>query len=265
VRPYTLPGSEVHRIASRAVGDTFEISVALPPDYGESERRYPVVLATDADLAFAAEAQIARLMQFGGEAPAFILVGVGYGDFDVALRKRRRDLTPTVDGSSAACAAPGACGGAERFVTFIQSELLPFVEGRYRIDREDMTLLGNSLGGLFDCYVLLRHPGLFRRYLVGSPTVTWDGGWALKAAPEATPGPALETRVFVGVGGDEGDGVAGARSFVARLRALGPEDLSVSFRVFEGERHMSAQPMIVSRGLHVLFEAAPGEVPNPRP
>ena len=263
-RSYTLAASEVHRLASGAVGDTFEISVALPLDYAQSDRRYPLVIALDADLAFAAVAQIARLMQFRDELPQFVLVGIGYGDLPTALRKRRRDLTPAVDRDNEACAEPGACGGAERFAGFIETELLPFLRRRYRVDASDLTLVGNSLGGLFGCYLLLERPRLFGRYLLGSPTVSWAGGWALAAvSPSAVPRD-LSARVYVGVGGDEGEDVLAARTFVERLQGLDRERLSLTFQVFAGERHMSVQPMAVTRGLRVLFGTAPAGVPQPR-
>jgi predicted alpha/beta superfamily hydrolase len=264
VRPYTLPGSAVHRLESQAVGDTFEISVALPLGYEQTDGSYPVVIAMDADLAFAATAQIARLMQLRQELPEFVLVGVGYGDLAVALEKRRRDLTPTVDEGNPACDADGACGGAQQFARFIESELLPFVTSRYRVDPADRTLIGNSLGGLFGCYVLLREPRLFGRYLLGSPSVSWDGGWALATVRRPGIEGDLDARVYVGVGGEESNAVAGARDFVEQLRMQGLNGLSLTFRIFDGERHMSVQPMVVTRGLRVLFGTASGGVPRSR-
>lgn len=263
IRPYTLAGTEVHRIASNVVGDTFEVSVALPLGYDQADRRYPVVIALDADLTFAAVAQISRLMQFREEVPEFLVVGIGYGDMQTALEKRFRDFTPTVDETNAACAVAGACGGAEQFAGFIASELLPFVAGRFRADLDDLTLVGNSLGGLFGGYLLLRRPDLFNRYLLGSPALAWDGSWMLDAIARMEMARDRTARVYVGVGGDEGMGVGHARTFVDRLQSLRLESLSASFQVFEHEGHMSAQPMVVTRGLRVLFGTAPGGVLQP--
>lgn len=258
--PYALAFSSVHRLGSPAVGDTFEVSISLPFGYEESGRRYPVVITLDADFAFAATAQISRLMQFRQELPEFVLVGVGYGDFGVALAKRARDLTPTVDEDNARCTSPTACGGAAAFADFIDSELVPFVAERYRIDRMDRTLVGNSLGGLFGCWVLLERPGLFGRYVLGSPTVSWDHDWAITAARDLTADGAAGP-VFVGVGGEEGAGVEGVRAFVDTMRQSGA---TLDFRVFEGERHMSAQPAIVFRGLRVVFGMAEPGGASPR-
>lgn len=262
VRPYSIPATEVHRFESRAVGDVFEVNVALPLSYAETNREYPLVIGLDADLAFGAATQTARLMQLRQELPDFLLVGIGYGDLGIALEKRRRDFTPTIDEGDAACSSAGGCGGAEQFAEFLESELLPFIAERYRVDLGDRTLIGNSLGGLFGCYVLLRRPQLFGRYVLGSPTVSWDDAWVIRMLRDSALKAGFDARVYIGVGGEEGAGVAGSRTFADTLQKLDPARF-VKFEVFEGERHMSVQLFAVSRGLREVFGAAPGEELRP--
>ncbi|MCL1114934.1 hypothetical protein L2703_15195 [Shewanella basaltis] len=38
---------------------------------------------------------------------------------------------------------------------------MPFVEQHFRVDTQQNTFVGNSLGGLFGAYVLLEQPTLF--------------------------------------------------------------------------------------------------------
>lgn len=259
VRPYSLPGTEVHRVPSAAVGDTFLVAVALPAGFGAESRGLPLVVMTDADLAFAATAQIARLMQFRSEVPDFVLVGVGYGDTRTALRRRRRDLTPSVPPDTDVCSDAPGCGGADRFLRFIEEELVAFVEARYHTSA-DRTLVGASLGGLFGAFVLLGGSDAFRRYVLGSPTVSWDGRRlvdraASGAADTARPPPA----VFIGVGGAEGAAIADARALERAVIAARPDASFVRLDVFEGERHMSVQPMVVARGLRWVFQVVPPE------
>jgi hypothetical protein len=245
------------------VGDAFEVNVALPLGYAQTNREYPLVIGLDADLAFGAATQTTRLMQLRQELPDFLLVGIGYGDLDTALEKRRRDFTPTIEEGTGACSSTTGCGGAERFAEFIESELLPFLAERYRVDLGDRTLVGNSLGGLFGCYVLLRRPQLFGRYVLGSPTVSWDDGWAIRTLRGMGLAAGLDARVYIGVGGEEGAGVTASRTFADTLRKIDPA-LSVTFEVFEGESHMSVQLFAVSRGLREVFRGAPDEELRPR-
>ena len=54
---------------------------------------------------------------------------------------------------------------SEEYAAFLESELLPHVEGRYRTlaQREARGVMGASLGGLISFYVALSRPHLFSR------------------------------------------------------------------------------------------------------
>jgi predicted alpha/beta superfamily hydrolase len=162
--PVSIPQSESFTFKPRAGGEAYRIYVGLPLTYGlQTQRRYPVVYALDADVGFATAVEITRFLALAGELPEVILVGIGYGvDFDTWRTRRVSDLTPVPVSSS-----PGS-GHAARFLDFIERELIPLIDGRYRTT-PDRTLSGYSLGGLFGTYVLWQRPGLFQRYILGSP------------------------------------------------------------------------------------------------
>ena len=54
---------------------------------------------------------------------------------------------------------------SEEYATFLEVELLPYVEQRYRTlaQREARGVMGASLGGLISFYVALSRPHLFSR------------------------------------------------------------------------------------------------------
>jgi predicted alpha/beta superfamily hydrolase len=173
--PVTIPQSESSLLQPHTGGEAYRIYVGLPLTYGqEPERRYPVVYAVDADVGFASAVEISRFLALAGEVPEVIVVGIGYG-VDLATWRKRRvaDLTPVpVDDQ------PGS-GQAGRFLDFIEGELIPLIERRYRI-APNRTLTGYSLGGLFGTYVLFHRPGLFQSYMLGSPSYGWAQGAALQ-------------------------------------------------------------------------------------
>jgi len=66
-------------------------------------------------------------------------------------------------------------GGADRFLEFIQSELVPEIDKRYRTVPLRI-FAGHSLGGLLAVHALIARPDLFYGYIAVSPSLQWDGG-----------------------------------------------------------------------------------------
>jgi predicted alpha/beta superfamily hydrolase len=63
-------------------------------------------------------------------------------------------------------------GNSAKFTDFIEFELMPYVDKRYRI-KEGSTIIGHSLGGLFVIHTMINSPNLFDNYLSIDPTLWW--------------------------------------------------------------------------------------------
>jgi predicted alpha/beta superfamily hydrolase len=61
---------------------------------------------------------------------------------------------------------------ADKFLDFIISELIPFVEKDYTCNKR--ILYGHSFGGSFTIYAMLNKPGVFSYYIASSPTPIMD-------------------------------------------------------------------------------------------
>ncbi|MFD6207743.1 MULTISPECIES: alpha/beta hydrolase-fold protein [unclassified Peribacillus] len=61
--------------------------------------------------------------------------------------------------------------GAENFLKFIEEDLNPEIDKRFKVDQNSQTLFGHSLGGLFAIYVLFENPYAFQTYIAGSPSL----------------------------------------------------------------------------------------------
>jgi predicted alpha/beta superfamily hydrolase len=273
----TLGGTRRYALTSRIVGQTFSIDIARPALPVPAGQPLPVVYVLDGDGAFGVAAGAARMMQMeAGGLPPMLIVGVGYRYTSPAAAPaehgawRSRDFSPSLDVESrartqAALAAEGyACevehGGAASFLRFITEELMPFVAGRYPVDKADQTLVGMSLGGLFALHVLFEAPASFQRYLILSPALWWDERaiFAREAALAARQDD-LPASVFLGVGGAE-EAVGPPYlpvSLLAQLHAaLGSRrypSLRLAHHVFPDETHMSVYPGGLCRGLRTLF------------
>ena len=106
---------------------------------------------------------------YDGFIPEVIIVGITWGgDHPNPDSLRARDYTPTNEKR-----LPQS-GGAEKFLSVIKNEIFPIVESNYRVDTNDKTLIGCSLGGLFTMYAFFTHSNMFNRYIAASPAFTWD-------------------------------------------------------------------------------------------
>lgn len=66
-----------------------------------------------------------------------------------------------------------ATGKAAKFMAFIEKELQPFIQKKYKTNTVT-TIIGQSVGGLFTTEVLLKKPTLFNNYIIVSPSSSWE-------------------------------------------------------------------------------------------
>jgi len=200
-------------------------------------------------------ADVVTSLLFGQEIPEIIVVGIGYPVQSYAdwLRLRARDLTPT------AMDEIPLSGGADRFLSFLRTELLPYIESSYRADSTNRAILGYSYGGLFVLYSLLSQPGLFRRYAASSPSVDWDGQFLMKLeADYASHHRALPATLFMSTGSLEEESTA-IKDADTILRARGYEGFHQDFMIFDGETHLSVVAPSMVRAVESLFSSGPAE------
>jgi predicted alpha/beta superfamily hydrolase len=161
-------------VPSEELGETRHVLVRLPDGYGASPRTYPLVVMLDGgdQRQYSAEVPlysrsvaVVAALERNGLAP-MILVGV-------ENRNRVRDMTPVerpdlyVGG-----------GGSPAFLRFLETELVPFVQTRWRVGPTRI-LYGESYAGLFVLDALARGRQVFTDYISVSPTVgVWPKGLA---------------------------------------------------------------------------------------
>src|SRR5215203_1374404 len=110
-----------HTIKSQMVGEDRTILVGVPANYERSQTRYPVIYMLDAHPPYnAMMAGMVEQQVWGDVMSDAIVVGI-------QNTNRTRDMTPTPGDR-----ADG--GGAEKFLRFIETEVIPFVEKNYRTE-----------------------------------------------------------------------------------------------------------------------------------
>lgn len=237
--------SGAFRIRSAVLGEERSFVVLAPPGYATSGRRYPVVYFTDGSPSLALLATVTRFLAQNGRMPEVILVGIDHAD-------RVRDLTPSPGKfEGAQPAAFKTAGGGDRFLSFLQDELIPHVERSYRTEPFRM-LLGHSLGGLLAVHAQLARPGLFQATLALAPTLTWNGDEPVRRAREALAGARGPRGVMVIV--SPNDGPAAAKQAQALARTVrGASGLQVAAVELPEEDHWSVVLEGATRGFKEVF------------
>lgn len=151
-------------LVAEASGRTHHVYVRLPEGYeAEPGRRWPVVYLLDGDSTFPMLAPTHLFLTYDEGLPEAIVVGIAYGSFDPAINARHHDF------SAAGADSTPDQGGAQDFLDFLRTRLLPEVEGRYRADPARRVLVGQSRGGYFVLWSALRDPDLFWGRIASNP------------------------------------------------------------------------------------------------
>ena len=163
-------------LKSTVLGEERVILVRTPAGYETNKQKYPVLYMTDGDVHMGHTASTIEFLVGNGRISDLIVVGVSNTD-------RTRDLTPaksTLKNAGGELQNPTA-GGADNFLKFFETELIPAIEKDYRVQPYRI-LAGHSFGGLFTIHAMITRPGLFNSYIAVSPSLQWENFEALKRA-----------------------------------------------------------------------------------
>lgn len=161
----SLYHTEERNLLSNQTGIDYRLAIYLPESYGSTDQHYPVIYLLDADIAFGMAANFMQFLVWGDKIPEHIVFGIGYDMQSIDEWARLREL----DFKIPEVQANPPDSHADRFLAVVKEEIIPFVEGNYRVKAGERTLYGFSSSGFFTLYALCNEPGLFRRYLAGSP------------------------------------------------------------------------------------------------
>ncbi|HEY1869475.1 MAG TPA: alpha/beta hydrolase-fold protein [Chitinophagaceae bacterium] len=244
-----IPGSEIRKLNSPEINQEYELQISLPGGYSNSNKKYPVVYLMDSQWDFPLVTALYGQQYYDGFIPEMIIVGITWGGSRPNPDSlRARDYTPTNDKR-----LPQS-GGADKFLSFIKNEVFPFIESNYKADKNDRTLMGCSLGGLFTMYTLFTQPQMFNRYVAASPAYSWDNVilyqyekkyFENKLNPQA--------KLFMCVGGVE-KSVPGFEQLTKFLNDRHYSSLQIESRVLENTGHSGTKGEGFARGLQFVFQ-----------
>jgi hypothetical protein len=242
-----IQGTELRHLKSEVVNQEYDLYINLPGNYNSSDQNYPVLYLLDAQWDFTLTTALYGEQYYDGFIPEQLIVGITWGGENPNPDYLRgRDFTPSKTEQMP------QSGGAEKFLRFIEEELIPFINSNYRTSN-DRTIAGSSLGGLFTLYTLFNKPDLFTRYLLTSPASGWDSDIIYSFEGKyAESNPPHSARLFMAMGGAE-RGVNEFEKLVNHLRDRNYSSIQFETRVLDGIGHSGSKAEGYTRGLQYLF------------
>ena len=172
----------VDSVQSKILNEKRQIWVHVPesdPVGLFSSVRYPVVYLLDGDDHFSSVVGMIERMNHSSAnpvSPDMIVVGI-------PNTNRTRDLTPTKSAIDPPFVEDSSMikisGGGEKFMSFIEKELIPYIDSIYPTAPYRI-FIGHSLGGLMVMNAVVNHPKLFTSYICIDPSMWWNKATFLK-------------------------------------------------------------------------------------
>lgn len=248
-KPFVL--GKILTLQSKILKENRILNIYLPEGYSDTIA-YPVTYLLDgsADEDFI---HIAGLYQFYSfswvqKVPPTIVVGIANVD-------RKRDFTFPTSYPEDLEKWPTS-GHSDSFIAFIENELKPFIETKFKTNGNN-TFIGESLGGLLATEILLSKPYLFNHYLIVSPSIWWDNASLLSKPVHSDFAKIIQSRhVYLAVGKEgttpgkmprimETD----ARLLAEKIQGFGPVDKHFQFEYLPDENHATIMHKAVMNGL----------------
>lgn len=233
-----------------------DVHVRLPWHYDEEmDRRYPLIIKLDGTSRLDWHDRTLAVMDEMGLGDA-IVVAIPNGG------QRNRFQTPQGWPQNTDEADPLGEGGL--FLDYLESEIIPDIEARYRTN-ERRVFVGYSRGGLLVMHALITRPELFDGHVMLSPAF-WreDSRIVGEAEQYFNSHPDHASTLFMSLGTEENEKMTAAYdAMIATLERTAPDGLNWAFDRALGGTHQTTNYLALPRAYEAMFAAGLAEATVP--
>jgi predicted alpha/beta superfamily hydrolase len=224
----------IDSLYSQELGEIRHLNVYLPENYSpDSATAYPVIYLLDgsANEDFVHVVGVVQFLTMIGSMLPSIVVGIANVD-------RKRDFTFPTHVQEDLMDFP-TTGHSDKFIAFLEKELITHVTSHYKTNGQRL-IIGQSLGGLLACEVLLKKNTLFTDYVIVSPSLWWDNESLLNEAPQLLSVASFNKQwVFLTVGTEGEEMEVPAKKIGEMLKDSTDNQLNVVFHPLPQEDHLT--------------------------
>jgi len=234
--------AEIRTLHSSVLNEDRILNVRTPDNYAvDSTRFYPVLYVLDGSVNedFIHIVGLVQFLELSGEMEPTIVVGIANVDrkrdftFPTTVEQDKKDYPTT--------------GGSANFISFLDTELLPYITREYRTSITT-TIIGQSLGGLVAAEILLNHTDMFTNYVIVSPSLWWDKESLLTKFKD-TKLNAPNTGIYITVGEKEHEVMVKDGKTLNKILLKQFKDGWYKFEILKDENHGSILHQAALNGL----------------
>jgi predicted alpha/beta superfamily hydrolase len=251
------------KLSSAVLGEDRTIYVSTPSGYDDSKDSYQVLYVIDG---VSEVIGLVKYLSDYGVCPQLIIVSIEEvnptRDMFPSKPKYSRGTQPTTawynkreDHELRVYRPDEKIGEADKYLSFIETELSPFIEKNYRTVPYKICC-GHSKGGLCVTHAFLSHTNMFNAYIALNPSLYWDDGLIMRTAEEKLAGLNFKRRLFYfDIGGNETPSTIGdAFTFAQTIKTNASKDLRWKLDYLPNESHGSGSALGIINALKFIYD-----------
>ncbi|GMM83931.1 alpha/beta hydrolase-fold protein [Pseudoalteromonas sp. BZB3] len=238
---YYISDFEDRVIESQVLNESRKIFIRLPENYS-ADKQYPLIIRSDGNFNLARWDAVLDEFAEQKTYPEAILVSIPNQFW---TNTRNRDLVPpyarrdvNIEPRPASDNDPEIFGKADLFLSFIETEVLPYMHKHYSLSGERI-LSGYSAGGSFVIYTMVTKPDLFNGYFAFSPAAWYDDSVVVEQFRQDIQQLAGKPKLFyLSLGAEEPSIITGSfNGLIEVLEQGAPENLTWQYSFSQGAGH----------------------------
>lgn len=241
-----------HSMHSSILDEERSYWISLPDSYNDtnaSYKKYPVLVLLDGNIHFKSISGMVNYMSSDRyrsyKIPEMIVVGIVNVD-------RRRDYTP----DKIITRRENNSGGGEKFLSFLEKELIPLIEDQYRTEPYRI-LFGHSLGGLLTTHSYMKETSSFNSFIAVDPSFgTWDSETMDRKLDSLTPN-SFNRYLYIATANWGKRNIRNRDRHIRLFEGLhskSEDDFPGSLEYFEDENHSSVPVIAFLNGISTIYK-----------
>ncbi|MDO9255238.1 MAG: alpha/beta hydrolase-fold protein [Bacteroidales bacterium] len=251
------------KINSTVLGEERTIYVSTPAGYDDSKDSYQVLYVIDG------VSEVIGLVNYlsgYGVCPQLIIVSIeevnsardmfpSKPEYNRGTQPAKPWYTKKEDAELRASRPGEKIGEADNYLSFIETELFPFIEKNYRTVPYRICC-GHSKGGLCVTHAFVSHATMFNAYIALNPSLYWDDGLVMKTAEEKLASLEFKHKLFYfDIGENEVPSTIGdAFDFAQIIKKNASADLRWKLDYLANESHASGTAIGIINALKFIYE-----------